>query len=47
MCCAEDRKRCQCPSELKGTPKDCTPEQIKKCHGSEKDHPCTEEEKKE
>jgi len=31
---------CQKPKELKGKPEDCTPEQVKKCHGSEKDHPC-------
>ena len=40
MCC--DGKAC-CERELHliGRPEDCTPEQIVKCHGSEKDHPCT------
>jgi hypothetical protein len=32
---------CQKPPELKGRPQDCTPEQIKICHGEAKEHPCT------
>jgi hypothetical protein len=31
---------CQKPEQLKGEPKDCSPDQIKECHGSTKDHPC-------
>jgi ArsR family transcriptional regulator len=31
---------CQQPDRLKGRPGECTPEQIKECHGDEKDHPC-------
>ncbi len=31
---------CQKPEHLKGKPEDCTPEQIRKCHGEAKDHPC-------
>ena len=31
---------CQKPEKLKGKPKDCTPEQIKECHGDSKEHPC-------
>ena len=31
---------CQKPKELKGKPEDCTREQVKKCHGSKKDHSC-------
>ena len=31
---------CQQPDRLKGSPGECTPEQIKECHGDEKDHPC-------
>lgn len=27
-------------------PKECSPEQIKECHGDEKVHPCDEEAKK-
>jgi len=31
---------CQQPTQLKDKPENCTPEQIKKCHGDEKNHPC-------
>lgn len=31
---------CQKPEELKGKPEECSPEQIKKCHGEVPDHPC-------
>ena len=31
---------CQQPDRLKGKPEECTPEQIRECHGDEKDHPC-------
>jgi len=31
---------CQQPDRLKGKPEECSPEQIKECHGDEKDHPC-------
>ena len=31
---------CQKPEQLKGTPQDCTPEQVKKCHGADKKHSC-------
>lgn len=31
---------CQQPTQLKDKPGNCTPEQIKKCHGDENDHPC-------
>ena len=38
---------CQQPAQLKNKPENCTPEQIRACHGDEKDHPCvsTKEEK--
>jgi len=38
---------CQQPTQLKDKPENCTPEQIRECHGDEKDHPCvpTREEK--
>jgi hypothetical protein len=37
-----DRRQCCCRNEdeLKGRPEDCTPEQIRKCHGDEQEHPC-------
>ena len=44
MC--EEKTQCQKPEELKGKPEDCSPEQIEKCHGKEKKHPCVPEEKK-
>ncbi len=31
---------CQHPDKLKGKPEDCTPEQIKECHGETETHPC-------
>lgn len=38
--CDTKSRCCKKPSELKGKPEDCTPEQIKKCHGDEKSHSC-------
>jgi ArsR family transcriptional regulator, arsenate/arsenite/antimonite-responsive transcriptional repressor len=37
---------CQHPDRLPGKPEDCTPEQIRECHGDEKDHPCVPKEKR-
>jgi ArsR family transcriptional regulator len=31
---------CQQPDRLKGKTEECTPEQIRECHGDEKEHPC-------
>lgn len=31
---------CERPDRLKGKPADCTPAQIRECHGDVKDHPC-------
>ena len=36
--------KCQYPEKLKGKPEECTPEQIKECHG-DKEHSCEEEKK--
>ena len=36
---------CQQPENLKGKPEECSPEQIKECHGDAKDHPCVKGEK--
>lgn len=33
-------KCCQKPDKLRGRPQDCSPEQIKECHGDVKGHPC-------
>lgn len=39
---------CQQPEKLiKGKPEECTPAQIKECHGDVKIHPCVPESKKE
>ncbi len=38
MCC--EKSKCQKPEQLKTKPEECTPEQIKECHGEDKDHPC-------
>ena len=40
MC--ESKQGCQKPEELVGKPEDCTPDQIEKCHGDVKAHPCVE-----
>jgi len=40
MC--EKKACCEKPENLKGKPGECTPEQIKKCHGDVKEHPCEE-----
>jgi len=37
---------CMHPEKLKGKPEDCSPEQIKECHGDEKEHPCEEKKEK-
>jgi len=34
---------CEQPAKLKMKPQQCTPEQIKECHGDEKEHPCEKE----
>ena len=39
MCCQE-KESCQKPENLKGEPEECSPEQIKKCHGDVEEHPC-------
>ena len=46
MCdCA--KTECQRPEELIGKPEDCSPEQIRKCHGETEDHPCAPAKEKE
>jgi len=45
----EVKAMCQCccerPEKLKGKPEECTPEQIRDCHGDVKSHPCTTQKK--
>lgn len=33
---------CKKPEKLKGEPGECSPEQIKECHGEEQGHSCCE-----
>ena len=37
--CKED-KPCEKPENLEATPEECSPEQIKECHGDVEEHPC-------
>ena len=47
MCCRDEKKQdCQKPENLKDKPENCTPEQIQKCHGESKAHPCTDDKAK-
>jgi len=39
MC--DEKCECQRPKELIDKPEECSPEQIKECHGDAKAHPCT------
>jgi hypothetical protein len=44
MCCEENRRESHCcekPDRLRDRPQECTPEQIRECHGEVKEHPCT------
>ena len=38
MCDA--KKGCEKPEELKGKAEECSPEQVRKCHGEVAAHPC-------
>ena len=40
MC--EEKSKCERPEELEKRPEECSPEQIKNCHGDVKEHPCEE-----
>ncbi len=42
MCCKDEKKKCEKPENLEGSPQDCSEEQIKECHGEEKKHTCCE-----
>lgn len=42
-----EKEGCQKPEELKGDPKECSPEQVRKCHGDAKGHPCAPADMKE
>ena len=34
------KKKCQKPEALKGAPEECSPDQIRQCHGEAAGHPC-------
>ena len=36
----DEAKKCEHPEKLKGKPSECSPEQIKECHGDVEEHPC-------
>ena len=36
-----DESKCEHPEKLKGKPGECSPEQVKECHGDADSHPCT------
>jgi len=38
MC--DQKQCCEHPDKLKGKPSECTPEQIRECHGDTATHPC-------
>ena len=39
---SDAKKGCQRPEELKGSPEQCSPEQIRKCHGDAAQHACVD-----
>ena len=40
----ESEKVCQHPERLKGKPGECSPEQIRECHGEDKKQSCVKDE---
>lgn len=40
MCESDPKGACQQPENLKTVPAECSPEQIKSCHGDAAGHPC-------
>ena len=43
MCKQDNNKGCTHPEKLVGKPGECTPEQIKECHGDVKEHLCVKQ----
>ena len=43
--CSREKTLCMFPEKLNEKPEECTPEQIKECHGDDKNHPCVSEKK--
>ena len=42
MCDKENDEVCKHLEKLKGKPGECSPEQIRECHGESSGHPCVE-----
>jgi hypothetical protein len=41
MCCCEGKKQgCQKPGDLRGKAEDCSSQQVRKCQGGAREHPC-------
>ncbi|MCK4860095.1 MAG: hypothetical protein KAS87_06020 [Candidatus Omnitrophica bacterium] len=40
--CSHEKSGCQIQEKLKGKPEECSPEQIKECHGEGTHHPCVD-----
>ena len=45
-CCDDKKQDCQKLENLKGKPKDCSPQQVRECHDEAKKHPWTAREGK-
>ena len=43
MCESENRKGCEHQGKLKGKPEECSPEEIRECHGDVEEHRCANE----
>ncbi len=43
MCGTNSKAECDHPDKLKGTPAECSPEQIRECHGEAGEHLCVEQ----
>ena len=44
--CGDTENRCKNPEKLRGRPEECSPEQVRECHGDAKKHPCVSPGKK-
>jgi len=40
MCQPRKDDVCQHPEKLKGKPGECSPQQVRECHGEDKEHSC-------
>jgi hypothetical protein len=43
VCKSKSKKGCEYRERLKGKPGECSPEQVKECHGDAEGHPCVKE----